>query len=195
MPDIASLRKRGAELKVPFFGDQISVTYNPIKVLDPEFSREWNQRQKTMLAEVGDWLQTWFDDLKQHPLRDDFPGRVHLTAAGIETIGDVPPSLEDLKKLRGIGDATARAIINAINTDLRIDTGELSRRREAVHTELAVMLIRDWDLIEDGVPMPVSVESLVSLPGLSEAISRAVWEDVKNLGNRNASTNSRSTLS
>lgn len=189
--DIAGLRKRGVDIPIPFFGETITVTYDPITAMNPDFKREWTRKQKEQLSEVGKWVEEWFEELKQQELPEDFPGRDHLIADGKLTYGQIPMRAADLKKLRGIGPATAQAIVNAVNNDLRIDENEIARRRELVFAKMTCMLVRDWDLTEGGEKLPIEPESFVGLPGLAQTIAAGVFEDIASLGNPKTSNGTR----
>ncbi len=189
--DIAGIRKRGAEVKVPFFGETITVIYDPITAMGPEFKKESKQREKELLAEVGKWVEEFFENLRQQEIPEGFPARKHLLNAGFTTYGDIPLLPKDLQKVRNIGPATAQAIVNAVNTDLRIDETEISRRREHVFAELACMVVREWDLTEATVPLAIAPESFEGLPGLAKAITTAIENDIAQLGNSKTSNVTR----
>lgn len=189
--DIAGLRKRGVDVSVPFFGAEITVTYDPITVISDEFRDQWEARRKELSGELADWQRSLSDQLKGIPLKDDFPGVDLLMAAGIETVGDVPTQFADLTQIRGIGPVTARQIINEINNDGRVDDLEFGRRRQLIWAEMALMLVRDWNLEESGQKLPLETESLTTLPGLAESICQEVWRHANSLGNPNSSRRTR----
>lgn len=192
--DVAALRKRGFEIKVPFYGAEVPVTYDPIKVAAPGFRTEYEARRKELQAKAGDAITALSDALLALPLRDDFPARDILIASGFETLGEVPRNAKELQELDGVDGAMAQRIIRAINTDERIDAMEVDKARWKVHAELCVMLVKDWDLTEGSEPIPVEVEAFMDgrlPPELALSIIEEIWRSVDSLGNPTPSNGTR----
>lgn len=185
--DIAGLRKRGVDVSVPFFGAEITVTYDPITVISPAFRDEWEKRRKELQGELSDWQAQETERLRQFELDDEFPHVEQLRELGMTTLGDVPSDVVDLWSFDDITPVQARQIVTALNNDERIDHQEFGRRRREIWAAMALLLIRDWNLEESGQALPLEVESFEGLGGLAEDICREVWRHANSLGNPSSS--------
>lgn len=191
--DIASLRKRGVTVPVEFYGATINVEYDPIKVANPAFRKEYNRKSDQLQHTMSDWMQGELERLRAQELREDFPGRDELVAAGCESLADIPADLEELQAIDGVDERLARRIQNALNRDLRLDNLEISEHIWRMRAELVAMLVKDWDITVNHEPLPVSADVFLDgtlPPELSLEIINAVWRDIRSLGNR---TNSNGT--
>lgn len=64
---------------------------------------------------VGNEVEVRWSPVEATPLPADFPGREHLTAAGIVVLESVPRELAALTALPGIGKVTAGRILEALS--------------------------------------------------------------------------------
>lgn len=194
--DIASLKKRGVKVNVEFYGDQIPVTYDPITVSSPAFREEYNARSRQLQRAYGEWIRDEVAAFNATEIPENFPQRERLIEAGYETFGDIPKSVAALQEaFSDLEESDARRIVNEMNRISRFEPLDLERQRWAMEAELAVMLIKDWEFVEAGEPIPVDVEAFTSgvlPPQLARAIIDAIWEDASALGNPNGSGRSRS---
>lgn len=104
-----------------------------------------------------------------------------ITAAHQEFVS----SLAGARKAQRAGEEVDPELLDILEDDLA-----LSRRVWAGHAELCCMLIEDWDIVDGGRPLPIEPEQFLNgtlPPELANEISKAVWADVRKLGNRNAS--------
>lgn len=134
--DIAKLKASGVDLPVHFYGEQVTVNYDPFTVAQPAFRAEYERLRKQRAAAIREWTEA-------------------------------EPS-------------TKKA------TD-----AQRAKRIWQMGGELVAMLIKDWDIIEAGEPLPVSADvfSKGTLPPeLVDEILAEVWEDARTLGRNRKAT-------
>lgn len=158
--DIEKLQQRRVPVEITYFGETFNVYYDPVKVGGRPFRREYTQVSRDYAHKRRDWLK-------------DITERVK---AAKEEHADDP-------------DALAAALPREYD-DNDLSIGEMTWDE---HAALAAMLIEDWDIVNDGKRLPVDAVYFTDgtlTPELAAAITRAVFDDVHQLGNRNASANS-----
>lgn len=155
--DIQSLRNKKIPVKFEFYGAEITVFY-PLKLYDPAFREEWAKREDELSDEYRDWVQGLLD--------------AYFDEQGIDEDDRSDPIVK-------------KAAINEITRNF-----DVNRRMWANHAQLACMLIDDWDITDDGRKVPVEPHVFTDgtlPPELARVMCREIWDDVRKLGNRNAS--------